>query len=303
MMKATELHARLGGTLHTLSAASWALHVARWRPSTPARFDAEWELHPAERREVVVFNRRCYENRYSRAFGDQSYAYAGQVAQASPIIPETPCGELLAACNAALGSDLNSCLQNWYEPGHWLGDHRDDDDVRAMGNSAVVPSFGSSETTAAVIATRDDDGRFPQPRHPDHHHHHHHRERSASASASPRASLLGDALRQSAREDEVMKSKTSRPFGSHGSHESERVAFAFAGAFEDEVGEDAENARADAVVAFGDDAREDDEDGSRGNRHQYSSRPIDIPRSESGKGHWKTCVTLREATLREARAR
>tara|TARA_B100000073_G_scaffold65750_2_gene48655 strand:- start:13605 stop:14249 length:645 start_codon:yes stop_codon:yes gene_type:complete len=183
-------------------------------------------------------------------------------------------------------------------------DDGDDDDVRAMGNSAVVPSFGLSETTVAVSATRDDDGRFPQPRHPDHHHHHnHHRERSASASASPRASLLGDALRQSAREDERMKSKTSKPFGSHGSHESERVAFAFAGAFEDEVGEDAENARADAVVAFEDDAREDDEDGSRGNRHQYSSKPIDIPRSESGKGHWKTCVTLREATLHEARAR
>ena len=136
-------------------------------------------------------------------------------------------------------------------------DDGDDDDVRAMGNSAVVPSFGSSETTVAVTATRDDDGRFPQPRHPDHHHHNHHRrERSASASASPRASLLGDALRQSAREDEVMKSKTSRPFGSHGSHESERVAFAFAGAFEDEVGEDAENARADAVVAFEDDVRD-----------------------------------------------
>ena len=88
-MKATELHARLGGTLHTLSTASWALHVSRWRPSTPARFDAEWESHPAERREVVVFNRRCYENRYSRAFGDHSYAYAGQVAQATPIAPET----------------------------------------------------------------------------------------------------------------------------------------------------------------------------------------------------------------------
>ena len=126
-MKATELHARLGGTLHTLSAASWALHVSRWRPSTPARFDAEWELHPAERREVVVFNRRCYENRYSRAFGDVAYAYAGQVAQASPIEATAPCGELLAACNAALDADLNSCLQNWYEPEHWLGDHRDDE--------------------------------------------------------------------------------------------------------------------------------------------------------------------------------
>lgn len=50
VMTATELHARLGGTLHRLSAASWALHVARWRPSTPQRFDAEWDLHPAERR-------------------------------------------------------------------------------------------------------------------------------------------------------------------------------------------------------------------------------------------------------------
>ena len=101
-MKATELHARLGGTLHRLSAASWALHVARWRPSTPARFDSEWEMHPAERREVVVFNRRCYENRYSRAFGDVSSAYAGQVAQASPIEATAPCGEPLAACNKPL---------------------------------------------------------------------------------------------------------------------------------------------------------------------------------------------------------
>ena len=137
-MKATELHARLGGTLHTLSAASWALHVARWRPSTPARFEAEWALHPAERREVVVFNRRCYENRYSRAFGDQSYAYAGQVAQATPIAPETPCGEFLKECNAALSSNLNSCLQNWYEPEHWLGDHRDDE--RALVREAPVAS-------------------------------------------------------------------------------------------------------------------------------------------------------------------
>ena len=135
-MKATELHARLGGTLHTLSTASWALHVSRWRPSTPARFDAEWKSHPAERREVVVFNRRCYENRYSRAFGDVSYAYAGQVAQASPI--EGFCGELLAACNAALNADLNSCLQNWYEPEHWLGDHRDDE--RALVRDAPVAS-------------------------------------------------------------------------------------------------------------------------------------------------------------------
>ena len=114
-MKATELHARLGGTLHRLSAASWALHVARWRPSTPARFDAEWESHPAERREVVVFNRRCYENRYSRAFGDQSYAYAGQVAQATPIESTTACGELLAACNVRnkYGQDKRSDECNW----------------------------------------------------------------------------------------------------------------------------------------------------------------------------------------------
>lgn len=136
-MTATELHARLGGTLHRLSAASWALHVARWRPSTPQRFDAEWDLHPAERRELVVFNRRCFENRYSWAFGDVSYAYAGQVAQASPI--EATCGELLTACNAALGdSELNSCLQNWYEPDHWLCDHRDNE--KALVQSAPIAS-------------------------------------------------------------------------------------------------------------------------------------------------------------------
>ena len=74
----------------------------------------------------------------TRAFGDVSYAYAGQVAQATPIEATAPCGEFLAECNAALGSDLNSCLQNWYEPDHWLGDHRDDE--RALVPSAPVAS-------------------------------------------------------------------------------------------------------------------------------------------------------------------
>ena len=34
-------------------------------------------------------------------------------------------------------SDLNSCLQNWYEPDHWLGDHRDDERPGARGTGRV----------------------------------------------------------------------------------------------------------------------------------------------------------------------
>ena len=61
MMKATELHARLGGTLHLGSAVSRA--ARRALAAVDAGALRRGVGHPAERREVVVFNRRCYENR------------------------------------------------------------------------------------------------------------------------------------------------------------------------------------------------------------------------------------------------
>ena len=86
-----------------------ALHVSRWRLSTLARFDAE-ELHPAERREVVVFNRRCTRTATARVRRCVPRVCRAS-RQATPIEATAPCGELPAACNAALNADLNSCLQ------------------------------------------------------------------------------------------------------------------------------------------------------------------------------------------------
>ena len=103
---------------------------------------------------------------------------------------------------------------------------------------------------------------------------------SSSSSMSPRSSLLGDALRKSAREDALRRSE---------SDESETAAFAEAFAAErgTSAGESVEEVFARAF------ARDDGDDGCE-SRH-CSSTPIDIPRSESGKGHWKTCVDASDA--------
>lgn len=118
---------------------------------------------------------------------------------------------------------------------------------------------------------------------------------SPASSASPRSSLLGDALRKSAREDTADKVKdSSSTFRRSGSDESETAAFAEAFAARGTAA--AERGAAESVEemfarAF---ARDDGDDGCE-SRH-CSSRPIDIPRSESGKGHWKTCVEASDAS-------
>ena len=123
------LQESLGGSLHLLSSASWVLRVPGWRRSSRDEFEAMWSTHPLERRELKIFGRRCFENRYSQAFGE-SYAYSGQIAPAAPIAGVT--ADHMAACNAALASlgrdhPLNSCLLNWYEPEHSIAAHRDDE--------------------------------------------------------------------------------------------------------------------------------------------------------------------------------
>mmetsp|Transcript_10716 Transcript_10716/g.33041 ORF Transcript_10716/g.33041 Transcript_10716/m.33041 type:complete len:239 (+) Transcript_10716:689-1405(+) len=149
MLDPLALHARLGGALHRLAAESWALHVAAWRPSTPERFEREWTAHPADRREVVVFNRRCFENRYSQQFGDTAYAYAGQTAAATPVPDASACAAFLPECDAALGgAGLNTCLQNWYEPEHWLGDHRDAERQLVPGAPIASLSWGAARRFA-----------------------------------------------------------------------------------------------------------------------------------------------------------
>jgi hypothetical protein len=107
---------------------------------------------------------------------------------------------------------------------------------------------------------------------------------SSSSSVSPRSSLLGDALRKSAREDALRRSE---------SDESETAAFAEAFAAERGTS-GVESVEEVFARAF---ARDDGDDGCE-SRH-CSSTPIDIPRSESGKGHWKTCVDASDA--RDAR--
>ena len=68
--------------------------------AAPEAFAAAWAARPAERRPIVVYGRRCFENRYSRALG-RSYKYSGQVAEGAPF--DAIAAGHRDACEAALG--------------------------------------------------------------------------------------------------------------------------------------------------------------------------------------------------------
>ena len=151
---ALALRQRVGGTLHALCAESWVLRVRNFRPGG-ADFDEAWAAHPPERREVVVFGRRCFENRFSRAYG-RAYAYSGQVAAATPFAESAVAAELLERCNAACFGDggiaFNACLANWYEPEHHIARHRDDE--RALDAAAPVASVSWGAPRRFVVRPR-----------------------------------------------------------------------------------------------------------------------------------------------------
>ena len=149
------LQQELGGTLHAIASESWVLHVPSFRPSGDGgAFAREWDLHPAERRELKIFGRRCFENRYSLQFL-REYRYAGQTCAGAPLAPGSVASELLSAVNEAVfggggggggggGVRFDSCLANWYEPEHWIAAHRDDERCLVAGAPVASVSWGAS---------------------------------------------------------------------------------------------------------------------------------------------------------------
>ena len=143
--------------------SSWLVVARKWRPSrSRANFESEWNLHPVEARELVVFGRRCKENRFSQQWG-HSYSYSGQRALARPIPPASFLATLMDDVNGLVSAEpsgagagagavaadgqtrlFNACLQNWYEPQHTIGVHSDDE--RDMRRDQPIFSLTWSES-------------------------------------------------------------------------------------------------------------------------------------------------------------
>ena len=86
-------------TYLTGNGSSWYILVKGWMktPSDEA-FRQEWELHPAQRNELVVFGRPCMEKRWSQAWG-VSFAYSGSMNKARPIEESTVLQQLMERVN------------------------------------------------------------------------------------------------------------------------------------------------------------------------------------------------------------
>mmetsp|Transcript_58713 Transcript_58713/g.70037 ORF Transcript_58713/g.70037 Transcript_58713/m.70037 type:complete len:286 (+) Transcript_58713:89-946(+) len=120
----------------TADGRSWYLHVKSWHPSPDENaFDAEWNLHPDDFREITVHGRKVHECRYSQMWG-VNYPYSGAVAAARDYLQDDEGATVRWLVDAI--NDLyprregdrpyyNGCLQNWYEVEHRIGLHADDE--------------------------------------------------------------------------------------------------------------------------------------------------------------------------------
>ena len=92
---------------------------------------------------IIVFGRKCNQNRSIGFFSNESigYFYSNQCAKSQTLTPSL--SELLHTINTMFNSDFNGILVNYYENGtDYIGDHSDDE--KGLSNIGVISlSYGS----------------------------------------------------------------------------------------------------------------------------------------------------------------
>ena len=92
---------------------------------------------------IIVFGRKCNQNRSIGFFSNESigYFYSNQCAKSQTLTPSL--SELLYTINTMFNSDFNGILVNYYENGtDYIGDHSDDE--KGLSNIGVISlSYGS----------------------------------------------------------------------------------------------------------------------------------------------------------------
>ena len=138
--------------LTTTEGASWILHIKQWFPSpNECAFQAEWDLHPIDRKKVTVFGRRVQEKRWSQAWG-KAISYSGLKNEAFDVHGSNTVPSLLGKIKMLMkdsplrhfGNQYNACLQNWYEPDSTMGLHSDDEEYLRAAFPIFSVSWGGS---------------------------------------------------------------------------------------------------------------------------------------------------------------
>mmetsp|Transcript_54397 Transcript_54397/g.69923 ORF Transcript_54397/g.69923 Transcript_54397/m.69923 type:complete len:264 (+) Transcript_54397:18-809(+) len=122
----------------TKTGESWIVLVRGFLPSPSKEvFNEQWALHPQVYHKLKVFGKIVSERRYSQSWG-YSYKYSGSVNHARSIDDSPFVQVLINTANDLVGGrPYNGCLQNWYEPEHYIGLHSDDEKRLQLG----VPIF------------------------------------------------------------------------------------------------------------------------------------------------------------------
>lgn len=99
-----------------------------------------------EKPEIVVFGKKCRQNRNVGFFSDQSigYKYSNNLMKSKPL--QEKLGVLLALVNNTLGTEFNGILVNEYKNGEdYIGAHSDDE--AGLTDAGVVSiSYGAERT-------------------------------------------------------------------------------------------------------------------------------------------------------------
>lgn len=99
-----------------------------------------------ERPEIVVFGKKCRQNRNVGFFSDQSigYKYSNNLMKSKPL--QEKLGVLLTIVNNTLGTEFNGVLVNEYKNGEdYIGAHSDDE--AGLTDVGVVSiSYGAERT-------------------------------------------------------------------------------------------------------------------------------------------------------------
>jgi len=148
---AEELGSRLDPEPVYLTEESWYILSKAWLPSSAAKFEEEWNLHPQNRHPLKLFGRIVYEKRWSQSWG-VSYSYSGATNVARPLEDSDMVQMLLRKANELTTtiqtendtSPYNGCLQNWYEPDDTIGLHSDDEKAMRQEYPIFSLSWGGA---------------------------------------------------------------------------------------------------------------------------------------------------------------
>ena len=99
-----------------------------------------------EKPEIVVFGKKCRQNRNVGFFSDQSigYKYSNNLMKSKPL--QVKMTELLAIVNNTLGTQFNGILVNEYKNGEDYISAHSDDEVGLTDIGVVSISYGAERT-------------------------------------------------------------------------------------------------------------------------------------------------------------